>query len=335
VPDRTARGLEIAVVAPHLERRRAAVVVNSAPCDICYLECYHMKRIFLFILTNLAILFVINISLRLLGVDHYLDRSGAINFNALLVMSAVIGFSGSIISLFMSKWMAKQSVGAQVITQPIDPTERWLVETVRRQAQAAGIGMPEVAIYDAPDVNAFATGWNRNNALVAVSTGLLNSMSKDEAEAVLAHEISHVANGDMVTLTLIQGVVNTFVVFLAKLFGILVDSFLRRGDDRSSGPGIGAFVAEIVAQLVLGVLASMIVMWFSRQREFRADAGGADLAGRHKMIAALERLKMNHEQTALPQQMAAFGISGGSGIARMFMSHPPLDERIAALRSGR
>lgn len=294
-----------------------------------------MKRIFLFILTNLAVLFVINITLRILGVDHYLDRSGAINFSALLVLSAVIGFAGSIISLFMSKWMAKQSVNAQIITNPFDPTERWLVETVRRQAQAAGIGMPEVAIYDAPDVNAFATGWNRNNALVAVSTGLLNAMSKDEAEAVLAHEISHVANGDMVTLALIQGVVNTFVVFFSKLFGIFVDSLLRKNDEESHGPGIGAFVAEIVAQLVLGVLASVIVMWFSRQREFRADAGGASLAGRQKMIAALERLKANHEQSALPQQMAASGISGGAAFSRLFMTHPPLDERIEALRAGR
>ncbi len=293
-----------------------------------------MKRIFLFILTNLAVVFVINITLRLLGVDHVLDRSGAINFNALLVMSLVIGFSGSIISLLMSKWSAKRMVNAQVITTPSDPTERWLLETVRCQAQAAGIGMPEVAIYDAPDVNAFATGWNKNDALVAVSTGLLHNMSRDEAEAVMAHEISHVANGDMVTLALIQGVVNTFVVFFSKLFGIFVDSLLKKeGEER--GPGIGSFVAEIVAQLVLGVLASIVVMWFSRQREFRADAGGAQLAGRAKMIAALERLKMNHEQASLPKEMAASGISGGGGMSRLFMTHPPLEERIAALRAGR
>ncbi|MDD5181092.1 MAG: protease HtpX [Gallionellaceae bacterium] len=292
-----------------------------------------MKRIFLFILTNLAVIFVINITLRLLGVDRVLDQSGGINFNALLVMSAVIGFSGSIISLLMSKWSAKQMVGAQIITNPIDPTERWLVETVRRQADAAGIGMPEVAVYDAPDVNAFATGWNRNAALVAVSTGLLHNMSRDEVEAVLGHEISHVANGDMVTLALIQGVVNTFVIFFAKLFGILVDRVLLKNDGRN-GRGIGAFVAEMVAQLVLGVLASIIVMWFSRQREFRADVGGASLAGRNKMIAALEKLKINHEQTALPEKMAAFGISGGGGFSKMFMTHPPLDERIAALRAG-
>jgi heat shock protein HtpX len=293
-----------------------------------------MKRIFLFILTNLAVVFVINITLRLLGVDRWLNESGGINFSALLVLSAVIGFAGSLVSLAMSKWSAKRMVGAQVIENPIDPTERWLVDTVRRQAQAAGIGMPEVAVYDAPDVNAFATGWNRNDALVAVSTGLLQNMSKDEAEAVLGHEITHVANGDMVTLALIQGVVNTFVIFFAKLFGFFVDRVLLKNDGRN-GHGIGAFVAEIAAQLVLGVLASIIVMWFSRQREFRADAGGASLAGRNKMIAALERLKINHEQKAmLPEKMAAFGISGGHAFARMFMTHPPLDERIAALRSG-
>ena len=292
-----------------------------------------MKRIFLFILTNVAVLFVINITLRLLGVDRWMNASGGINFNALLVMSAVIGFSGSLISLAMSKWTAKRMVGAQVIENPSDPTERWLVDTVRRQAQAAGIGMPEVAIYDAPDVNAFATGWNRNDALVAVSTGLLYNMSRDEIEAVLAHEISHVGNGDMVTLALIQGVVNTFVIFFAKLFGYFIDRVVLKNENER-GPGIGAFVAEIVAQLVLGVLASIIVMWFSRQREFRADAGGANLAGRERMIAALQRLKINHEQATLPEQMAAFGISGGKSFARMFMTHPPLDERIEALRSG-
>ncbi|MBI3481327.1 MAG: protease HtpX [Nitrosomonadales bacterium] len=291
-----------------------------------------MKRIFLFILTNLAVVFVINITLRLLGVDRWLNAAGGINFSALLVMSAVIGFAGSLVSLAMSKWSAKRMVGAQVIENPIDPTERWLVDTVRRQAEAAGIGMPEVAIYDAPDVNAFATGWNRNDALVAVSTGLLQSMSKDEIEAVLAHEMSHVSNGDMVTLALIQGVVNTFVVFFSKLFGYFVDRVLLKNDERN-GPGIGAFVAEMAAQLVLGILASIIVMWFSRQREFRADAGGAHLAGRNKMIAALERLKINHEQATLPEKMAAFGISGGKGMMGLFMTHPPLDERIAALRS--
>ena len=294
-----------------------------------------MKRIFLFILTNLAVMLVISITLRLLGVDKILDHSGHINFANLLVMSLVVGFAGSIISLLMSKWMAKRSVGAQVIENPSDPTERWLVETVKRQALAAGIGMPEVAIYDAPDVNAFATGWNKNNSLVAVSRGLLDSMSKDEAEAVLAHEISHVANGDMVTLALIQGVVNTFVFFFAKLFGLFIDSLLRGKDEENRGPGIGSFIAEMVAQLVLGVLASIIVMWFSRQREFRADAGGASLAGREKMIAALERLKMNHEQASLPKEMAASGISGGAAMGKLFMTHPPLEERIAALRAAR
>ena len=291
-----------------------------------------MKRIFLFILTNMAVLLVISITLRLLGVDRWMDETGAIDFSALLVLSAVIGFSGSLISLAMSKWSAKRMVGAQVIDNPVDPTERWLVDTVSRQALSAGIGMPEVAIYDAPDVNAFATGWNRNDALVAVSTGLLRNMSRDEAEAVLAHEISHVANGDMVTLALIQGVVNTFVIFFAKLFGYFVDRVILKND---RGHGIGMIAAEIVAQLVLGILASMIVMWFSRQREFRADAGGANLAGRQKMIAAVERLKANHGQATLPKQMAAFGISGGKSFAKLFMTHPPLDERIAALRAGR
>ena len=291
-----------------------------------------MKRIFLFILTNMAVLVVISITLRLLGVDRWIDETGAIDFNALLVLSAVIGFAGSLISLAMSKWSAKRMVGARVIENPSDPTERWLVDTVKRQALSAGIGMPEVAIYDAPDVNAFATGWNRNDALVAVSTGLLRSMSRDEAEAVLAHEISHVANGDMVTLALIQGVVNTFVIFFAKLFGYFVDRVILKND---RGHGIGMIAAEIVAQLVLGILASMIVMWFSRRREFRADAGGANLAGRQNMIAALERLKVNHEQATLPEQMAAFGISGGKSFAKLFMTHPPLDERIEALRAGR
>lgn len=292
-----------------------------------------MKRIFLFILTNVAVLFVINITLRLLGVDRWMNETGGINFTALLVLSAVIGFAGSLVSLAMSKWSAKRMVGAQVIENPIDPTERWLVDTVRKQAGVAGIGMPEVATYDAPDVNAFATGWNRNAALVAVSTGLLHNMSREEAEAVLAHEISHVANGDMVTLALIQGVVNTFVIFFSKLFGYFVDRVLLKSDGRN-GPGMGAFAAEIVAQLVLGVLASIIVMWFSRQREFRADAGGANLAGRNKMIAALERLKINHEQAALPEKIAAFGISGGRSFSKLFMTHPPLDERIEALRAG-
>jgi heat shock protein HtpX len=291
------------------------------------------KRVALFVLTNLAILIVLSISVRLLGVDQFLTANG-LNVGMLLAFAAVIGFTGSFISLAMSKWMAKRSTGAVVIEQPRSATEQWLVETVRRHAKQAGIGMPEVAVYDSPDINAFATGMNRNSALVAVSTGLLSNMSQDEAEAVLGHEITHVANGDMVTLTLIQGVVNTFVIFLARVAGFVVDSFLRR-DQESSGPGIGYWVTSIVAEIVLGILASMIVMWFSRQREFRADAGGARLAGRGKMIAALEALKRAHEPAALPNQMAAFGINGGigSGLKRLFMSHPPLDERIAALQA--
>jgi len=293
-----------------------------------------MKRVALFVLTNLAILIVLSISVRLLGVDRFLTAQG-INYTMLLAFAAVIGFAGSFISLALSKWMAKSSTGAMVIEQPRNSTEQWLLETVRRQARQAGIGMPEVAVYDSPDINAFATGMNRNNALVAVSTGLLTNMNQTEAEAVLGHEITHVANGDMVTLTLIQGVVNTFVIFLARIAGFVVDSFLRRDND-SSGPGIGYWVTSIIAEIVLGILASMIVMWFSRQREFRADAGGARLAGREKMIAALEALKRAHEPAALPNQMAAFGINGGigSGLKRLFMSHPPLDERIAALRTG-
>ncbi len=290
-----------------------------------------MKRIFLFLVTNLAVLFVISITLRLLGVDQILNESGGIDFNALLVMSAVMGFAGSIISLLLSKWSSKRMVGAQVITNPIDPTERWLLETVHRQAQAAGIGMPEVATYEAPEVNAFATGWNRNSALVAVSSGLLHNMSRDEIEAVLAHEISHVANGDMITLALIQGVVNTFVIFFSRIIGHLIDRLVFK-TERGNGPAY--WVTSIVAQMVLGVLASVIVMWFSRQREFRADAGGANLAGRSKMISALEKLKINHEQATLPERMAAFGIAGGSSFAKLFSTHPSLDERIDALRAG-
>ncbi|MCX7187606.1 MAG: protease HtpX [Proteobacteria bacterium] len=290
-----------------------------------------MKRIFLFLVTNLAVLFVISITLRLLGVDQILNESGGIDFNALLIMSAVMGFAGSIISLLLSKWSSKRMVGAQVITNPIDPTERWLVETVHRQAQAAGIGMPEVATYEAPEVNAFATGWNRNSALVAVSSGLLHNMSRDEIEAVLAHEISHVANGDMITLALIQGVVNTFVIFFSRIIGHLIDRLVFK-TERGNGPAY--WVTSIVAQMVLGVLASVIVMWFSRQREFRADAGGANLAGRSKMISALEKLKINHEQATLPERMAAFGIAGGSSFSKLFSTHPSLDERIDALRAG-
>jgi heat shock protein HtpX len=289
-----------------------------------------MKRIVLFILTNLAVLFVLSITARLLGVDRFLTQEG-LNLNMLLMFSALIGFGGSFISLAMSKWSAKMATGAQVIEHPSHPTEVWLVETVRRQAQAAGIGMPEVAIFDSPEPNAFATGINKNAALVAVSTGLLNTMGKDEVEAVLGHEVSHVANGDMVTLGLIQGVVNTFVIFLSRVVGYVVDRVVLRNEREGVGPGY--WVASIVAELVLGILASVIVMWFSRQREFRADAGGARLAGREKMISALQALQRSHEGSNLPAQMAAFGISAPTGgLAKLFMSHPPLEERIEALR---
>ena len=292
-----------------------------------------MKRIFLFLITNVAILFVLSVTVRLLGVERILDEQGvALDLGSLLVFAAVIGFGGSLISLAMSKWTAKRMVGAHVIEVPETETERWLVDTVKRQAQAAGIGMPEVAVYDAPEVNAFATGMSRNSALVAVSTGLLAAMSRDEAEAVLAHEVSHVANGDMVTLALIQGVVNTFVIFLSRVIGHVVDRVVFK-TERGHGPAF--WITSLVAQLVLGILATMIVMWFSRQREFRADAGGAQLAGRTKMIAALERLKAQHE-APLPDQLAAFGIAGGGngGLKVLFMSHPPLDMRIAALQAG-
>ena len=293
-----------------------------------------MKRIFLFLATNIAIVLVLSVTLRLLGVERILDQEGVdLNLNALLVFSAVIGFGGSLISLAISKWTAKRMTGARVIETPRTPDEQWLVATVRRQAQQAGIAMPEVAIYDAPDVNAFATGPTRNNALVAVSTGLLNNMRREEVEAVLAHEVSHVANGDMVTLALIQGVVNTFVIFLSRVIGHVVDRVVFK-TERGHGPAF--WITSIFAQVVLGILASIIVMWFSRQREFRADAGGASLAGRQNMIAALDRLRMSAGQPHLPDQMAAFGISGGigQGLKRLFMSHPPLEERIAALRSG-
>ena len=290
-----------------------------------------MKRVFLFVLTNIAILVVLSIAVRVLGLDRYLTESG-ISYGGLLVFAAVFGMGGSFISLAISKWSAKRMVGAHVITQPASPTERWLVETVARQAQAAGIGMPEVAVYDAPEVNAFATGMRRDSALVAVSTGLLSAMDRDEAEAVLAHEVSHVANGDMVTLALVQGVLNTFVIFFSRVIGHTVDKAVFR-TERGNGPGY--FIVSMVAQLVLGVLASIIVMWFSRQREFRADAGSATLAGRNKMIAALQRLQAQRGATTLPERMTAFGISGhvAQGLKRLFMTHPPLEERIAALQS--
>ncbi|NWG87247.1 MAG: protease HtpX [Hydrogenophilaceae bacterium] len=289
-----------------------------------------MKRIVLFLATNLAIVLVLSVTMRILGVEPYLNEQG-LNLNALLIFAAVMGFGGAFISLAISKWTAKRSVGARVIETPGSSEEFWLVETVRRQAQAAGIGMPEVAVYDSPEVNAFATGMNKNNALVAVSTGLLRSMSRDEAEAVLGHEVSHVANGDMVTLALIQGVVNTFVMFLSRVIGHTVDRVVFKNEE---GHGPAFFVTMIVAELILGILASIIVMWFSRQREFRADRGGASLAGRQKMISALRALQRAHP-APLPDKMAAFGISGGvgGGLKRLFMTHPPLEERIAALEA--
>ena len=284
------------------------------------------KRIGLFLATNLAVLALVSVVMSLLGVN-------ANQFGGLLVMAALFGFGGSIISLLLSKWVAKRTTGAHVIDKPRNEAEQWLLATVQRQAKAAGIGMPEVAIYDSPEINAFATGSNRNHALVAVSTGLLRAMERNEAEAVLGHEISHVANGDMVTMTLLQGVLNTFVIVLARVVGRVVDGYLSGGRNTSGG-GIGYYAIVFALDMVFGLFASMIAMWFSRHREFRADAGGAALAGRDKMIAALERLAQNHGQSTLPKQISAFGISGGNGggLRRLLMSHPPLEERIAALR---
>jgi heat shock protein HtpX len=294
-----------------------------------------MKRIALFLATNLAIIVVLSITLRILGVEQILDESGTgLNLNALLIFALVFGFGGSFISLAISKWMAKRSMGVQVIEQPRSPDEQWLVETVRRQARQAGIGMPEVGIFNSPEPNAFATGMSRNNALVAVSTGLLQNMGRDEVEAVLGHEVSHVANGDMVTLALIQGVVNTFVIFLARVIGHVVDRVVFKNEE---GHGPAFWITTIVAEIVLAILASIIVMWFSRRREFRADAGGAELAGREKMIHALERLRAAQGMPAqMPDQMRAFGIRGGGmaqGLKRLFMTHPPLEERIMALKA--
>jgi heat shock protein HtpX len=292
-----------------------------------------MKRILLFLATNIAVLVVLSIVLRLLGVDRILDESGMnLNMVNLLVFAAVFGFGGAFISLAMSKWMAKRMMGAQVITNPQSATETWLVDTVKKHAQMANIGMPEVAIFNSPSPNAFATGMNKNKALVAVSAGLLHAMNKEEVEAVIGHEISHVANGDMITLSLIQGVVNTFVIFLSRIVGHFVDRVILKNEEE--GHGIGFFVTSLVAQIVFGILASIIVMWFSRKREFIADAGGAKLAGTQNMINALEALKRGTAEP-LPDQMAAFGINGkpsGHGLKLLFMSHPPLEDRIEALK---
>ena len=287
-----------------------------------------MKRIFLFLLTNIAIMVVLSITLRLLGVDSILAENGSdLNIRSLVILSGVIGFGGSFISLLISKWMAKRMTGAVVITSPGSNIERWLLSTVEKQSKIVGIKMPEVAIFPSSAMNAFATGASKNNALVAVSQGLLDNMSQGEVEAVVGHEMSHVANGDMVTLALIQGVVNTFVVFLSRLVGHVVDRVILKNNQ---GHGIGYFVTVMVTQIVLSVLASTIVMYFSRKREFIADTGGADLAGHRNMINALKRLGQV-EPEALPEQMAAFGINDKGGIMALFSSHPPIEERIAAL----
>ncbi len=290
--------------------------------------------IMLFLLANLAVMLVAGVVFSLLGFEGILASNGVdLDLQALLVWCALLGFGGSFISLAMSKWLAKRSTGAEVIETPRSADERWLVDTVARQAKAAGIGMPEVAVFPSPQPNAFATGASKNKSLVAVSSGLLQHMRRNEVEAVLAHEVGHVANGDMMTLTLIQGVVNTFVLFLSRIIGFVVDRVVLRNE---RGLGIGYFVTSIIAQIVLGILASAIVMWFSRQREFRADAAGAELAGRANMIAALEKLKVSSQmEDTMPESMAAFGISAGarSGLRALFSSHPPLDDRIAALRA--
>ena len=295
-----------------------------------------MKRIMLFLGTNLAIIVVLSITLRILGVERILDEQGVgLNLSALLIFAAVFGFGGSFISLAISKWMAKKTMKVHVIEKPRNATEQWLFDTVRRQAREAGIGMPEVGIYDSPDPNAFATGMSRNNALVAVSTGLMRSMDQGEVEAVLGHEVGHVANGDMVTLALIQGVVNTFVIFLARVLGHVVDRVVFKNEQ---GHGPAFWITTIVAEILLAILASIIVMWFSRRREFRADEAGAKLAGRDKMIGALESLaRASGRPVDMPDQMAAFGIRGGmpTGLKRLFMTHPPIEERIMALKSMR
>ncbi len=291
-----------------------------------------MKRILLYLGTNIAVLAVLSVTLRLLGIESLLDEQGVnLNINALLIYAGVIGFSGSFISLAISKWTAKRMTGAQVIESPSNQTEIWLMNTVRRQAQRAGIGMPEVAIYDSAQPNAFATGMSRNNALVAVSSGLMQAMTEDEVEAVLAHEVSHIANGDMVTMALIQGVINTFVIVLSRVIGHFVDRTVFK-TERGHGPAF--WITSIIAELLLGILASIIVMWFSRQREFRADAGAANLAGANKMIAALKRLAAKSTEP-LPDQLHALGISGGrgGGLSQLFMTHPPLEDRIRALQN--
>ena len=294
-----------------------------------------MRRIALFIGTNVAVLLLLSIVCHLFGIDQMAASRGYGGMTGLLVFAAVFGMGGAFISLAISKWMAKMSTGARVITQPQNDTERWLLDTVRRHAQNAGIGMPEVAIYDAPEMNAFATGMTKNSSLVAVSSGLLQQMDREQITAVLGHEIGHIANGDMVTLTLIQGVLNTLVILAARIVGRLVDNWLSGGRDSRDGGGIGYFVVVMVLQLVFGLFASMIVAAFSRWREYRADAAGAKFAGTSAMISALQRLQVDHGENTLPKTIAAFGISGplADGFRRLFMTHPPLEERIAALQN--
>ncbi len=291
------------------------------------------SRIGLFLAANFGVLAVLSVSSRILGVDAWLAQQGmAGQVNGILIMALLFGFGGSFVSLAISKWMAKKSMGVKVIETPSNDAERWLVETVRRQAEQAGIGMPEVGVFDSPQPNAFATGMKKNDALVAVSTGLLQSMSANEVEAVLGHEVAHVANGDMVTMGLLQGVLNTFVILFSRIIGMLIDRAVFK-IERGVGPGY--FIGSIVAEVVLGILAAIIAKWFSRRREYRADVGGAELAGKQNMIAALRRLQSVHEPQDLPGELAAFGISGGikGGLQKLLMSHPPLDQRIAALEN--
>ncbi len=291
------------------------------------------SRIGLFLAANFGVLAVLSVSSRLLGIDAWLAEQGmAGQINGLLIMALLFGFGGSFISLAASKWMAKKSMGVQLIDSPSSDAEKWLVETVRRQAEKAGIGMPEVGVFQSPQPNAFATGMNKNDALVAVSTGLLQSMSANEVEAVLGHEVSHVANGDMVTMGLLQGVLNTFVILFSRIIGMIIDRAVFK-IERGIGPGY--FIGSIVAEVVLGILAAIIAKWFSRRREYRADIGGAQLAGRQNMIAALRRLQVAHEPQSLPGELAAFGILGDvkGGLQKLLMSHPPLEQRIAALEN--
>jgi len=293
-----------------------------------------MLRVILFLGTNLAIMLVLSVVVSIFGIDRWAYSHTGMNLQGMLILCAVFGMGGAFISLAMSKTLAKMSVGAQVIGQPRSAEEQWLFNTVRHHADAAGIGMPEIAVYDAPDMNAFATGMSKNHALVAVSTGLLRSMNRDEVGAVLGHEITHVANGDMVTLALVQGVLNTFVMFLARVIGGVIDGAMQGNrDGESRGGGIGYFLIVMLLQFVFGLLATMIVMWFSRWREFRADAGGARLGGRGAMISALQTLSGNQGEAALPKAFQAFAISDRGGVSRLFMSHPPIEERIAALRN--